>query len=236
MARMSSPVFGSIRGSINGSTYGASKTHTIVSRGKVANTDHRSPQQMLMRSAFALASKSWQRIDDQKRLMWDVYAQSIALNASSDSHNPTGRNVMIAATSLARYIIALGCPDLNVSDAPPEVPGRYLLTAATTYPLTDPGTGFRLYVVNTHGTFIAFIVEISRPFDPSANSCFDHYDSSRSIVGTLSSPNNFPVFFTDLKLGRRYFWRIRAITGGGGIISHQLITSQYGSDLATFHP
>jgi len=236
MARMTSPVFNLIRGSINGATYLSNQYHQIVCRGRTAPVQPNTQIQELLRSSFAAAAGAWKALTDAQRLEWNQYAQTVVYAGPLGNYFVTGRNLMMGATSLVRFIRDKYQPTLVVVNTVPPGSGRYQLNNVVPVALIAAGTGFRVTLSNTYGKSIAVMVEVSRPFDASRERFKGPYDTSKTQTLIMSSPLTSYAVFSTLTAGYRYFFRVRAVTASAvGIPAIQTVLWE-GSYIAAVFP
>ena len=212
MARMTSPVFGIIRGSINGATYLANQYHQIICRGRTAPVQPNTQIQTMLRSSFAGAAGLWKGLTGAERQDWQQFAQTVVYAGPLGNYYVTGRNLMMGAVGLVKYLRNQYLPTITVVPTVPPGSGRYQLNNVVPAVLAAAGVGFQISISNTYGVAIAALVEISRPFDVSRNRYKGPWDTSRTQAKLIANPSTSVVTFEDLIDGYRYFYRVRAVT------------------------
>lgn len=119
MAKILSPIWSVIRGSIGGITYTANQFHQIIARAKTAPVNPNTTKQTAIRSAFSGAVQLWNGLTDTGRQNWNDYANTLVFEGPLGPYSVPGRDVFIANISVALFLNAeLGTPAAVVTTAP----------------------------------------------------------------------------------------------------------------------
>lgn len=232
MARILSPVWSMIRGSVAGTTYLANQYHQIVARQRTAPVQPNTNRQTQLRSSFAAAAQAWKALTDAERLAWEQIAATVPFAGPLGTYYVTGRNLMLGATSLQRYIKLLYQPTLTVVNTAPIVAGRYALDSVESNDLAAPGTGFQIDINNFADRPVAWLADCSIAFNPSRIRYKGPYDSTVQQSELLAAASTGICTFDNLTVDQRYFWRIRAVVASAAGVAGMQTVVWRGSHIA----
>jgi hypothetical protein len=230
MARGQSLVWAILRGSTGGLTYFSNQYHQLVVRARTAPVQPNTALQTAIRSAMSGASIRWKdQLDDTDRHNWDLYAQTVEYQGPVGPYKVPGRQLYIAGRGLADFMLYQGQGGIIVTDAVPSEPGFYVLDNVVSSDPLAPSTGFNI-VINNYGTHdIAIIAQCSAPFNVTRNRFKGPWDTAINQYVLGDAETSLVIPFTELNVGMRYFWRVRAVVNDAG---HAITTEWFGSHIA----
>ncbi|MEE9367113.1 MAG: hypothetical protein V3W44_10525 [Dehalococcoidales bacterium] len=207
MARIVSPVWSIIRGSIAGTTYFANQYHAIVARQRVAPTGGFGPYQQIMRSSFSGANATWETLTKDVQDDWDLYADGLVWSGPTGTYKVPGRQAFMAGRSLQNYANNRGLVVPNFVTTAPVTPGFLSPTNIAGAPPTGPGTGVGVTFTKDATDDTMAIVQISPPFDKERN-LYNGPWNTRDAVAVINAAGSVVVEFLGLTLGKIHFIRI----------------------------
>lgn len=212
MAKLISPVWSIIRGSIAGTTYLSGSGNTIIARQKTAPTNPQTESQSVIRGGYVEASALWKEVitkDDHDK--WDLYAATLSLPGPLGNYNITGQQAFMMAYTSAKWFENNGGNVVPGID-PPLVSGLLDVGDYNFVDRINMGTGVQLNAVNYSGDDASIQVQISGPWKESkrfykgpwdnANIQFFDLDASTSSSFDVDTPED----------NAYYFFRVKAIT------------------------
>lgn len=205
MAKIISPVWSKIRGSIAGTTYTANQFAAIVARQRVTPVNPGSQAQVAVRAAFATAVTRWNALSDENRELWDAYAQTLTYPGIGGSVTMPGRQVFISNLVKALYLQARGIILVNPADTAPSTAGFLSMQNLEVDVPSAPGTGFSIGGYFANGEDSYFVAQRSFKQSPGRE-----YFSGPFFVSTLqgeevTDPQSVIIDFTGLDDGGIYF-------------------------------
>lgn len=212
MAKITSPVWSIIRGSIAGTTYLANQYGQIIARQRTAPVQPGSTYQTNMRAAFAAAEGLWRTASDTEREDWALYAKTVQHPGPHGPYTLDGRSQFLSTFSLAKYLNNRFGLSIPLSEEAPVGTGWLLVSGFTTQALAAPGTGFQLNLTNDDDHQITFHLRISGPQNDTRNFWKGPWSTSRSITKSIAASSSGSQDFTGLTVGKAYFVSCRAIS------------------------
>lgn len=212
MAKVVSPVWSIIRGSIAGTTYSANQYAQIVAKKKIASAQLPSGNQTLLQQAFAMAAFSWQNLTEANRLSWANYALTVPFTKATGTYTVSGRSLFIGTRAFVNYLNARFAAGLTLVDVAPSQVGRYALLSVTTAPRTTAGDGFKMLVSNGANRTLTYQLDIAGPFTQSRNKWNGPWDGSKSASGGITIINPNTIVVNTGSPGMYFFWRLRCVT------------------------
>lgn len=211
MARIISPVWSMIRGSIGGTTYLANQFHQIVARVRTAPVQPNTNAQTLIKGALEYASDQWLQLTDPIQSGWDLYARGTPFPGPLGPYTVPGRQMFMAGCSLSNYIAVSTFAATALDTTPPIGTGFLNLKNVHAVPPTGPGTGIAVSIGAEVMTDCACLVEISRAFT-SARKRFKGPWNIAMCKGVVI-PKNTTVLveFLGLVEDAIYFTRVKAV-------------------------
>jgi hypothetical protein len=214
MAKIISPNWSIIRGSIAGITYLTTPTGQIIARQRTRPTQPVSPWRTAIKNALTEAAADWSFLTATQQILWQAWATAHT--------GRSGRHEMMAGKTLLRYCAELPLPSAPVIvawDQAPEFAVAPTMTVTAVAPGT-PGTGIGVTVHNTSIYALYVFVEYSSPFGHSRSFWKGPWvpgaqDGSAIAAGASKTFNRF-----DGLAGDRIFARVRAVSNDNAAHQH----------------
>jgi hypothetical protein len=222
MAKLISPFFNQIKGSIGNTTFFDTTDNPICARSRVVPFNPKSSPQQISRQCFLDAVNVWSAISTQLRDDYHALATFLKDHFPSSVKSANGRSLFLrlyTVQSIMRAQAAInysGYTNIN-QDICSESP----VTPATCNALTGPGTGFFIIMTNYHETDVFYTIEFSPPQKPTVYYYSGSYDWTQTASGSImaaagpGNPGIEGVPFTYLEAGMVYFLRIRFLASQG---------------------
>lgn len=219
MAKIISPVWSIISGSIAGTTYLTRPDSTIVARQRNKPTNKRSNRQTQVRSNMVLANAAWEGLTDAQRVQWDMYASIVGFQ--------TGRTAFMGGYILAEYLAIQLVAGNAITAVPPTLGNSLNLAWGGFNTPVGPGTGIAFSIINEDTDDAMVLVDVSPGFNPTRNSYKGPWDPSLQQFVACANGASTNVEVLDLVVDQKYFVRIRGVADGGALrISAPWIASQ----------
>lgn len=221
MAKVISPVWSQIAGSIGGTTYQVGHKHSIIARSKPAPPTPTSTNQLLLQQAFGEASAQWTSLSTADRRGWENFSVKRHNAGLSPYRFTGGRYAFISGWSFARYLnLRFGAAPAPV-DTPPDNEFFTALVFLGTTPPPAGNTGF-IYTVQNIGTRrCTMFIQNSGVMSPTRNYFRGPYPNGNQVYDMM--PGQIRSFTaTGLTVGDTYFYRARAVGRSRNDISIQL--------------
>lgn len=215
MAKVLSPVWSMIRGSIAGTCYTANQYASIIAKQRVAPATLPSVPQTLLRSSFSAAAQDWGLLTLLQRQAWDNYALTVPFVGPMGTYTVSGRSLFLGTRAFARYLNARYGSAIAFEDDPPPISGRYAVDSIEVGLPEALHTGFRLTLNNYSTEKITYQLDIAGPFAPTRMKWSGGYDNAKSSSGSVAAATSQIIYVSDLVADMAYFWRLRAITTDG---------------------
>lgn len=217
MARIQSPVWNIVRGSIAGTTYSANQYHQIIARARTAPVQPNTTFQSAIKSAFAGSANSWKQLTDEERILWDSYAKTVTFSGPFGNYQVPGRQVYAGGVSLAHYINNLALGPIIINDDPPSIAGKLIISNVIPATFTTPSsTGIALNITcNEDAVKYAILAERSIAFNTSRQRFKGPFLPSTAQLGSVTGLAVLNLTFDGLEEGKAYFVRVRAVVDDG---------------------
>jgi len=207
MAKIVSPVWSSIRGSIAGTTYLTTSSGAIIARQRVKPVNPGSLYQGYARSALASANAYWEAAEEAERQGWDQYAAMVGYTS--------GRRAFFAGSSLAGYLNTRFSAVIPQDPQPPVVGNIINISDIVVVQPTGPAEdGLTLNFTNWESEALKVLVQVSPAFNPTRNYWKGPWDASKAVVVDAASLSAGTHDF-ELIVGQKYFFKVRAVTADG---------------------
>lgn len=218
MAKLISPVFSQIKGSIGNTTFYDTPDNPICGRSRVSPFNPSSNHQLISRLSFATAVGTWPLLSSPQRATYHDLATSLKASFPSMIHTANGRSLFCRFFSVQELFFRQGLIVFNNAiniDQPyvSETPQ----TIAEITPLIAPGTGFILTIYNFHTSQLTAIIEFSPSQRLVINSFSEGFNWNLSQSTTIEAaggpgdPGVNVLHYTGLELGKAYFVRVRLL-------------------------
>jgi len=235
MAKIISPVWSIIRGSIGVTTYSANQYGQIIGKSKIASAQLPSARQTRVNVAFAQAALAWRNLSEANRTAWANYALTVPFTSATGSYTVSGRSLFIGTRSWILFLNAQFAAGIPIVDPPPNLAGRFAVNNVASAPRTVSGIGFLVVINNSTDRDITYQIDIAGPFTQSRNKWNGPWDASRSISGSVAAGSFLLASVDALTLGMFYFWRFRATTKTTGTFTGNALTNVWtGRQIANF--
>jgi hypothetical protein len=211
MARMLSTIASSIRGSIGGLTFLSNQFHQIVVRQRTAPVDPSTDNQALIRSGLAEASVAWDGILPTAQDDWDHWAESIIFTGPLGTYTVPGRQLFTMARAYQNYLIGLGA-SISQSVIAPTINSLLKIGSVSAEAPPPSGVGVTVKIVNSDAEDAVCLVERSIPFTHSRRRFKGPFVSGSAKLITITGGHDDQADFTDLEAGKKYFFRVSAVT------------------------
>lgn len=211
MARIISPVWSIIRGSIGGITYLSNQFHQIVARARTAPVQPNTNAQTLIRGALEFASDAWLGLTEAAQTAWDLFARGTPFSGPLGPYTVPGRQMFIAGCSLSSYISASGFAVTELDTTPPIGTGFLTLKNVRPVAPTGPGTGIAVSIGADTLADCACLVEISRAFTTARKRFKGPWDISKCKAVIIPQNSTVLVEFLGLEEAAVYFTRVKAV-------------------------
>lgn len=223
MAKIVSPVWSIIRGSIAGTTYLTTPSGMIIGRQRTRPVNPGSTHQSYVRGALSKAAQQWQELTQEERDDWDTWAAGIGTFA-------TGRQAMLSGQILFSYIDNCGVLPAGATQklAAPD----FADAPSIGYTYLDPqaGVGFGIKVHNYSSMEIMALIELSPMFEQTRNYFRGPFQPTQgTTVLQIPAASEDSTTWTNLMDSKIYFVRVRAVSEddtaylGGNVVSNTLI-------------
>lgn len=205
MAKIISPVWSIIRGSIAGTTYLTTPAGMIIGRQRTSPVNPMSEHQSRVRAALSQVVAEWEALTQAERDDWDVYA-------AGQGRALTGRQEFISGHSLFRYIENLGVLPVGATyfSTIPEFASRPTVTCTFTAP--SAGVGFKASVTNFGQIEIMALMSSSGPCNPSRQFWKGPWDPNGQSLLQIAASATGDFEKADCIEGMRYFVRFSHVT------------------------
>lgn len=228
MARVQSPVWNIIRGSIAGTTYLANQFHQIIARARTAPVQPNTAAQAIVRSSMTAGADGWNALSDGEQNAWESYADQTPFPGPLGPYTVTGRDIYLAMKMMRTFIdlSGLAAPS-GAETAPGPFSGFYNLknVAATTF-VTASETGVAITMTSEKDFDCIPLVQISGPFLPARKRYKGPWINASNQATILIKDTSVIVTFVGLVEDARYFMRVKAVSDGApGRISPEFIVN-----------
>jgi len=212
MAKIISPVWSIIRGSIAGTTYLSGPSGQIIARQRTAPSNPQTHPQGDIRSIMQTAAALWKEVlTSADRSDWADWAKTVVYSGPTGSYSPTGQNMFIGCYALARYCEGQGYGSVAAGTDPPTIAG---LLDTGGYFLKDrvsAGTGFQLDVVNYAAEAVTIFIQKSNAWEASKNYFTGPWVHSRNEGQDVAASTSASLDIDVPEDGKKYFVRVRAV-------------------------
>lgn len=219
MAKLISPLFSQIKGSIGNTTFYDTPVNPICSRSRVSPFNPNSERQLISRLSFLQAVAAWSLLSSAQRQDYHDLALSLKSSYPSLVKTSNGRSLFCRLFSVQQLMAArdlITFSNLINIDMPyvAETPQ----TIAAISPLTGIGTGFVITIWNYHAYDLTWIAELSPPLPLTTYFYSGSFDWDHSGSGSINqatgpgSPGSVVGVYSTLLPNKAYFVRIRLIS------------------------
>lgn len=234
MAKIQSPVWNLIRGSICGITYLSNQYHQIVARGRTAPVQPNTTPQTRVRSMFTGCLIRWKDILTQpERDDWQLYAQTCQYVGPLGPYTVPGRLLYIAGRALATYLKTYYAIVGALCDKCPSEPGFYSIGGITLGLPATPKVGITITVTNDGTHQIAVLANVSRPYNATRLRFKGPWDTAKSQALAIPPGTAGVITIENLVTGKIYFVRVHCVVLEATLAKgHAITTPFYGRQVA----
>lgn len=211
MAKILSPVWSIIRGSIGGTTYFAGPTGQIIARARTAPVDPGTLFQTLARNAMDDASSVWENLPAAEQTLWDTYALTVTYNKATGSYSPTGRQALMAGRSLQRYMATRGLETPTLVQDAPLTTGLLLPTQINMIAPVGIGIGFGIALRADLIDDTMVMVNVAGPFSKERHFWKGPWDTLATVSEIVPANTLTVIDRLGLQLNRTYFARVKCV-------------------------
>lgn len=204
MAKVVSPVWSWIRGSICGTTYFTTPAGQIIARQRTRPSQPGTVNQNFAREALQSAAADWNNMTQLLRDAWNVAAHVFG---------QTGRQMYIGGRQIIEYITlrAIINPAPVVTDDAPTVGSLPSITVVQSVPVLPATPTVELTVSNLQKVRNVIMVEVSPPFTATRFFWKGPWATSQSKATVVLAQANVKVAIAGLVAGAWYMLRVRPV-------------------------
>lgn len=233
MAKIVSPVWSTIRGSIAGTTYFPNQYGQIIARQRTTPVNPGTLRQTQMRGAFGVAAVQWRSLTQVQRDAWNDYAATCAFGYPQGYYYIPGREMFVRNIGTTIYLRTRGEYTAAIDPTAPtwNFPSFGLLDTV------DPSasqTGFTVQA-QVGGPFLDGLMYgwVSRAVNPTVNFWKGPFLTETLVSNSHTFPGNLATLeFNGLSEGYKYFFKCGFITEDGDPSICQLALPFIGSATA----
>lgn len=211
MAKIVSPVWSIIRGSIGGTTYFAGPGGQILARARTAPVDPGSLFQTIMRSSFNYAAGLWDALTVGNQILWNTYASQLTIPKATGNYTPTGRQMFMAGIALQKYMDTRGLVTPTEVTSPPATTGFLLPSNLSMAAPSGIGTGFALNITADPTDDTTVMMNVAGPFDKERYFWKGPWDTSIAVGSIVPGGTSVQIDRLGLQVGRIYFIRVKCV-------------------------
>lgn len=236
MAKISSHIWSTARGSVGGITYFTTPSGQIIARQRTAPVNPNTNRQEEMRGAFNFAATLWVSLSRAQREAWQAYAETCTFVGPQNNYHISGRQMFKRNIATAYYLRNRGLYSAVISSDAPGV--SYLMGGSliSTSPLVAPGIGFTAHMLTSGGGLTlagAYLLRSARR-SPTINFYKGPYDSeTMQYQLAVQFAEQLDFVFSGLVLGQAYFLKGRYIQEDGDPSQIRLSVPFYHKVIAT---
>lgn len=214
MAKILSPVWSIIRGSIAGTTYTANTYHAIIARQRVSPIQPGTNYQAQVRASFAAANDFWKDLTQTVRDAWADWALTVTYEGPLGPYKPGARALFIGAFTLFLYGQLRGLHAHGPNTDPPQIAG---LPAILAEPVDSDVVGAHISVRVTNFTDQNMLAYAARSvaFEETRTFWKGPWANRETHVLQIAPDSAETHTWPNLITGKRYFTVTRGITGPG---------------------
>ncbi len=213
MARILSPVWSIIRGSIAGTTYTANQFHQIIARARTAPVQPNTNPQTDIKTAFTDAENLWETLSEAVQDFWEDYASATPYSGPLGNYTITGRLMFHAVFGLLLYMNHTMAAGMAATTTAPPTPGFAQMPTFTLGPPDLLATGVRVSATVPIGGDDLFVMgQRSIAFSPSRKRFKGPWVSSsnQAVDFVAGVPTEIDFLFGDV--GDILFIHLRGIS------------------------
>lgn len=211
MAKIISPVWSIIRGSIAGTTYLAGPTGQIIARQRTAPVDPGTFIQTMMRSSLAYAAGLWDAQTLANQESWQNYAETVTYQKATGNYHPTGRQAFMAGISMSKYIDTRGLASPTEVTTPPELTGFLLPSNLSMGAPAAAGTGFTVNITADPTDDTLTLINVAGPFGKERNFWKGPWVPQLTYAAIVPGGTSTQLDCIGLIVNRTYFTRVKCV-------------------------
>jgi len=206
MAKIVSPVWSHISGSIAGTTYLTTAAGQIIGRQRTVPVNTPSTFKTAIKNALQTRAAHWNALTTAQRTGWDVWAQA--------NGYPDGRTPYMSGTVFIQFLSNIGIAGVitGLFDDRPDTNNIPQCNISPTPPVTPSPGAIAVKISNVGPQRVYAYVEISAGFNAARRSYKGPYNWNMAKAFSIASGVSPVTDFVGLVAGLRYFVRVRVCT------------------------
>lgn len=206
MAKITSPVWSHISGSICGTTYLTTSAGQIIGRQRTVPVDTPTNFKTYIRNAMSTRASHWNALTSGQRAGWDAWA--IANGIAS------GREAYMSGTTFMQFVdnTTLAGVMTGLRDDAPDTNNSVQVVVSPAAPVTPSPGAIAVKIRNTGPMRVYAYVEISPGMNPARNYYKGPWVTAQSKAFSIASGVTPVTDFIGLTVGLKYFSRVRCVT------------------------
>lgn len=211
MAKIVSQIATSIRGSIGGITFTATRNHAIVAKARVGPARLPTNRGNVIRTSLQFAQAIWASLSESQRAQWGYYADTCTFSGPQGTYKLTGLQMFIRTIATAKFANELLGGSFVVTGAAPVIAGLPNVGPITEGDYVGPGTGVAINVTGKPVDDCSVLVRVSVPWKGTRLKNPNIWDTSKSLLVPCPAATTTLVEVDDLVEDMYYFVSVRAI-------------------------
>lgn len=215
MARIQSPTWAMIRGSVGGTNYLSGPQHQIVARSRISPIRPTSSDSTCYRTCFAQAALKWRLLSVALQTDWAHFASTLWYLDPTGQYTITGRNAFLAYYALHLYMRTIWGQGAMPITFPSKFDGWLPLIVFPGIKASPPLGELAINIINASpNEHILIYLQISKAYDGTRTFFKGPWTTRGAIFKFVFWGQSTFVLFTGLRTYKYYFVRARAITFG----------------------
>jgi len=212
--RMKSIIASNMLGSVGGLTFLNNPYHQIVVRQRTVPVQPNTNGQVNSKVAFSSGVVAWEQASQATRDGWDAYAATVTFQGPLGPYKPSGRMLALAQYQITGYLNNQLSKVLTggLSLSPPVSAGLLVMDSPYVVAPTTPGTGFKLYALNSNPEDVVAFASRSFQQSKARNYFKGPFDISTLDTVDIASTTSAGIEFLGLEDGGIYFVKLRLIS------------------------
>jgi len=211
MAKIVSQIATSIRGSIGGITFSATRNHAIVAKARVGPARLPTNRGNTVRTSLQFAQALWGSLTESQRQQWAYYADTCVFSGPQGTYKLTGLQMFIRTLATAKFANEVMGGSFVVTGLPPVIAGLPNVGPITEGVYVGPGTGVAVNVTGLPVEDCSALVRVSIPWKATRYKNPNIWDTSKSLLVPCPAATTTLVEVDDLVEDAYYFVSVRAM-------------------------
>jgi hypothetical protein len=205
MAKASSPIASSIRGSVSGTNYTALHRCPLAIRSRNSPVNPATSYQSIVRSSFSAASAYWKTLSLDWKTGWSIYSDALTRQGPFSSYTVPGRQTFIGHISYFLTLIQLGVENYPLRLDPPTRLDRPPLIITGVDFIIGPPLKVRLNFFCPTFLYRRYTSRPTRRLSTTRTKWHGSFDPSRIRSTTRSGSGTWTLTFNDFEYNSTYF-------------------------------